>query len=534
MLELLAMMGIPKEEEDFSGALVEESAGQRGSKRAKRTAPAMGDSEDENLTVSHSTVEKRRRDRINQLVDLLAEQVPPSNTQKYGYGGSGTTHPRRPKHTVLSDTLLLLGRTREALVEYERQVAELKALVKQDPAANAAAKTITRADSSALRAPTSVLSDAATTGYAPPSAGTPRQATRAQQAQAQSGGGRAKRSVQPRRLPSGSASEGDTTMHNGSAPLTAASPQHGGSAAVDGPGATQRGWKGPSGSAALAALMTLSPSTSSVPTPRGVFEPLAAAAPAAAAAAAGVARAPDVHSRLPLLALPVDMQVPQQQQQHLRAHHSGTPLDLGLIPAAHHDTLMGMEGSHHGCNMLDAHAHHLHHHANVHTDSLNSSHGGLISLDASGSFQSAPTQAWAMSSHPRGPNGGEHAAAPLGLMDELYSTQQQHHHQQTRQQYTQQHHHCALYHSGSGSAGGGGGGASHSYGLVGGATFGSHHQLKQEPAGLQLGVGGYAHDSCPGQAAAHAVCMDWGLPGAGTGVADDTYNYAAWCADIIM
>jgi hypothetical protein len=34
--------------------------------------------------VSHSTVEKRRRDRLNTLIDLLAEQVPPSSVKYTG------------------------------------------------------------------------------------------------------------------------------------------------------------------------------------------------------------------------------------------------------------------------------------------------------------------------------------------------------------------------------------------------------------------------------------------------------------------
>eukprot|EP00201_Polytomella_parva_P020487 CAMPEP_0175042430 /NCGR_PEP_ID=MMETSP0052_2-20121109/2566_1 /TAXON_ID=51329 ORGANISM="Polytomella parva, Strain SAG 63-3" /NCGR_SAMPLE_ID=MMETSP0052_2 /ASSEMBLY_ACC=CAM_ASM_000194 /LENGTH=270 /DNA_ID=CAMNT_0016305255 /DNA_START=470 /DNA_END=1282 /DNA_ORIENTATION=- len=56
--------------------------------------------------VSHSTVEKLRRDRINSLIDELRELVPPqkiSPSQR-----SDNLESRRPKHIVLADTIALL------------------------------------------------------------------------------------------------------------------------------------------------------------------------------------------------------------------------------------------------------------------------------------------------------------------------------------------------------------------------------------------------------------------------------------------
>ena len=52
--------------------------------------------------VSHSAAEKQRRDRINSLIDELRGIVPPQ--------GGGQDNSKRPKHAVLSDTIVLLKR----------------------------------------------------------------------------------------------------------------------------------------------------------------------------------------------------------------------------------------------------------------------------------------------------------------------------------------------------------------------------------------------------------------------------------------
>lgn len=72
--------------------------------------------------ISHSTVEKQRRDRINTLIDLLAEEVPPLGCK---YGSKSATGVRRPKHMVLSDTLALLSQIRKTLKDYEHKIATL-------------------------------------------------------------------------------------------------------------------------------------------------------------------------------------------------------------------------------------------------------------------------------------------------------------------------------------------------------------------------------------------------------------------------
>eukprot|EP00775_Hariotina_reticulata_P005994 gene5994-6232_t len=61
-------------------------------------------SRDNKTTISHSTIEKQRRDRINSLIDELRDLVPASAAMK-GPDGSDM---KRPKHVVLSDTISLL------------------------------------------------------------------------------------------------------------------------------------------------------------------------------------------------------------------------------------------------------------------------------------------------------------------------------------------------------------------------------------------------------------------------------------------
>ncbi|KAG2426575.1 hypothetical protein HXX76_012893 [Chlamydomonas incerta] len=65
--------------------------------------------------ISHSTVEKQRRDRINSLIDELRELVPPQQRSAANGAGAaaaandaGGLEARRPKHVVLADTIQLL------------------------------------------------------------------------------------------------------------------------------------------------------------------------------------------------------------------------------------------------------------------------------------------------------------------------------------------------------------------------------------------------------------------------------------------
>ncbi|GFH21651.1 uncharacterized protein HaLaN_19003, partial [Haematococcus lacustris] len=66
--------------------------------------------------ISHSTVEKQRRDRINSLIDELRELVPPQKGSQAAPSTAGlnakdaaaAAEARRPKHVVLADTIALL------------------------------------------------------------------------------------------------------------------------------------------------------------------------------------------------------------------------------------------------------------------------------------------------------------------------------------------------------------------------------------------------------------------------------------------
>ncbi|WIA17399.1 hypothetical protein OEZ85_014255 [Tetradesmus obliquus] len=72
--------------------------------------------------VSHSTVEKQRRDRLNSLIDELSDIVPPADP-KYGNDASSV---RRPKHVVLSDTINLLKAMQAKLQIEEAEICTLK------------------------------------------------------------------------------------------------------------------------------------------------------------------------------------------------------------------------------------------------------------------------------------------------------------------------------------------------------------------------------------------------------------------------
>ncbi|GLC42181.1 hypothetical protein PLESTB_000639500 [Pleodorina starrii] len=65
--------------------------------------------------ISHSTVEKQRRDRINSLIDELRELVPPQQRSNNGAGGGEGMEARRPKHVVLADTIQLLKHLQQQL-----------------------------------------------------------------------------------------------------------------------------------------------------------------------------------------------------------------------------------------------------------------------------------------------------------------------------------------------------------------------------------------------------------------------------------
>jgi hypothetical protein len=72
--------------------------------------------------ISHSTVEKQRRDRLNSLIDELSDIVPPADP-KYGNDASSV---RRPKHVVLSDTINLLKAMQTKLQIEEAEICTLK------------------------------------------------------------------------------------------------------------------------------------------------------------------------------------------------------------------------------------------------------------------------------------------------------------------------------------------------------------------------------------------------------------------------
>ncbi|KAK9833672.1 hypothetical protein WJX74_002354 [Apatococcus lobatus] len=65
--------------------------------------------EHKSAQVSHSTVEKQRRDRINSLIDELRDLVPPQSPVALS---ADKDESKRPKHVVLSDTIALVKELR--------------------------------------------------------------------------------------------------------------------------------------------------------------------------------------------------------------------------------------------------------------------------------------------------------------------------------------------------------------------------------------------------------------------------------------
>ncbi|KAA6418810.1 MAG: hypothetical protein FRX49_11167 [Trebouxia sp. A1-2] len=80
-------------------------AEKRSSLQQNQSTSAIRQDREPKQHISHSTVEKQRRDRINSLIDELRDLVPPSaanNSQQEGLDN------KRPKHVVLSDTIALV------------------------------------------------------------------------------------------------------------------------------------------------------------------------------------------------------------------------------------------------------------------------------------------------------------------------------------------------------------------------------------------------------------------------------------------
>ncbi|KIY96159.1 hypothetical protein MNEG_11802 [Monoraphidium neglectum] len=107
-----------------SGAPKPPSSGRSGaSARGRSAATAAADatyhrSSGNGGTLSHSTIEKQRRDRLNALLDDLGALVPPSDGRSDGS--------RRPKHVILSDAIALLNSLQERVRVGGDEVAALK------------------------------------------------------------------------------------------------------------------------------------------------------------------------------------------------------------------------------------------------------------------------------------------------------------------------------------------------------------------------------------------------------------------------
>ncbi|KAK9908477.1 hypothetical protein WJX75_008518 [Coccomyxa subellipsoidea] len=72
---------------------------------------------------SHSTVEKNRRDRINSLIDELRDLVPPQQKESANASQDNLDPTKRPKHVVLSDTILLVKSLADKVQATEKALA---------------------------------------------------------------------------------------------------------------------------------------------------------------------------------------------------------------------------------------------------------------------------------------------------------------------------------------------------------------------------------------------------------------------------
>ncbi|BDA44614.1 hypothetical protein COCOBI_06-0900 [Coccomyxa sp. Obi] len=81
---------------------------------------------------SHSTVEKNRRDRINSLIDELRDLVPSQQKDCANTSQDNLDPTKRPKHVVLSDTILLVKSLTEKVAAVEKALARAQSGARED------------------------------------------------------------------------------------------------------------------------------------------------------------------------------------------------------------------------------------------------------------------------------------------------------------------------------------------------------------------------------------------------------------------